>query len=555
VGDKPAKREKLHTKYKRYRLWNVNSSPIGEPAYCPEEIGLRGNRFKKAMEQPGRFVYTLELVPGRGSRGKTQDEVLRTAEQAAKGDLIDAVSLTDNPGGHPTLFPDVIGLEICRLGIEPIIHFTCKDKNRNQIESILYELDRIGIHNLLVMTGDYPRYGFEGQAKPVCDLDSVQAIRLITRMNQGLDLDGRAPGGGLKLPQTRTFKGAAISPFKQLESEVMAQYFKLSKKARMGADFFITQVGFDARKFDELLRYMRLQNPPVPVLGNVYVLSLPVARAMNRKLVPGCVVTDELFRQIEEEAASPDRGREAGFTRAAKMIAVLKGIGYNGVHIGGPHLEYGDVERIIRQSEAYVENWRELVREFSFPQKDGFYLFEKERATGLNTDVLAARKPRPRRGLGYAVMRAFHAIAFAPEAPVYGFCCSFFRKLDGTRLEGPVTEIEYWIKFISSRCRRCGDCTLAEMAFLCPQSQCPKFLFNGQCGGSTEGWCEVFPGKRQCIYVRAYERLTAYGEEQASKGEYIRPRNWALDQTSSWTNYFLGRDHRAETCDSSDGSR
>ncbi len=77
----------------------------------------------------------------------------------------------------------------------------------------------------------------------------------------------------------------------------------------MGADFFITQVGFDARKFDELLRYMRLQNLAVPVLGNVYVLSLPVARAMNRKLVPGCVVTDELFRQIEEEATSPDRGK------------------------------------------------------------------------------------------------------------------------------------------------------------------------------------------------------------------------------------------------------
>ena len=507
------------------------------------------------MEELGRFVYTLELVPGRGSRGKTQDEVLRTAEQAAKGDLIDAVSLTDNPGGHPTLFPDVIGLEICRLGIEPIIHFTCKDKNRNQIESILYELDRIGIHNLLVMTGDYPRYGFEGQAKPVCDLDSVQAIRLISRMNAGLDLDGKAPGGGLRLPPTHTFKGAAISPFKQLESEVMAQYFKLSKKARMGADFFITQVGFDARKFDELLRYMRLQNLAVPVLGNVYVLSLPVARVMNRMLVPGCVVTDELFRTIEEEAASPDRGREASLMRAAKMIAVLKGIGYSGVHIGGPHLDYEDMERIIGLSEEFSDSWRALVSEFSFPQKSGFYLFEKDRETGLNTDVLAARQTRPRNRPGYGFMRTFHGIAFAPEAPLYALSCSFFRKLDGTRLEGPVTEIEYWIKFVSSRCRRCGDCTLAEMAFLCPQSQCPKFLFNGQCGGSNEGWCEVFPGKRKCIYVRAYERLKAYGEEQSLSGEYIRPRNWALDQTSSWANYFLGRDHRAETCDGTNGGR
>lgn len=114
-------------------------------------------------------------------------------------------------------------------------------------------------------------------------------------------------------------------------------------------------------------------------------------------------------------------------------------------------------------------------------------------------------------------------------------------------MEGPVTELEYWIKFISSRCRRCGDCTLLEVAFLCPQSQCPKYLFNGQCGGSFEGWCEVFPNRKRCIYVRAYNRLKAYGEEESLKEGYTPPRNWALDQTSSWANYFLGRDHHSQT--------
>jgi methylenetetrahydrofolate reductase (NADPH) len=539
----------LHTTSFRYRLWKVNKPLAPESAYCSEDTTGHDNRFRHAMEQAGKFVYTLELVPGRASRGKTQDEVLRTAEQAAKGRLITAVSLTDNPGGHPTLFPDVIGLEICRLGIDPIIHFTCKDKNRNQIESILYELDRIGVRNLLVMTGDYPRYGFEGQAKPVCDLDSVQAIRLISRMNQGLELDGRAPGGGRRLPPTHVFKGCAVSPFKQLESELMAQYFKLSKKVGMGADFVITQVGFDARKFDELLRYMRLQELNVPVLGNVYVLNLPVARAMNRRLVPGCVVTDDLFRLIEEEAKAVDRGKEASLTRAAKQIAVLKGVGYKGVHIGGPHLEYEDVERVIGKSHEFSGHWEEFVAEFSFPQADGFYLFEKDEKTGLNADVLAPRTVRPRKQLGYSIMRIFHHLAFAPGAPLYGFVCSLFQRIDGTRLEPSATEIEYWIKFITSRCRRCGDCTLAELAFLCPQSQCPKFLFNGQCGGSTEGWCEVFPEKRKCIYVRAYDRLKAHKEEGSLKAEYIRPRNWALDETSSWANYFLGRDHRKETCD------
>jgi methylenetetrahydrofolate reductase (NADPH) len=511
--------------------------------------GEPANRFKEVLSRRDRFIYTVELVPGRGSRGKTQEDVLRLAEAAARGRMVHALSVTDNPGGHPTLAPDVIGLEILRLGIDPIIHFTCKDKNRNQIESILYALDRIGVHNLLVMTGDYPLYGFQGKARPVYDIDSVHLLRLISRMNQGLDIDERAPGGGVGGPPTHAVKGCAVSPFKRLESETMAQYYKLFKKVREGADFVITQVGFDARKFDEVLRFMRGNNMNTPILGNVYVLNLPVARVMNRKGVPGCVVTDKLLHDYEEESRTNDKGRSAKLLRAAKLIALLRGIGYDGVHIGGPNLKYEDVEWVIGKSMELFGDWQSLVFEFDYPQPGGFYLYERNDRTGLNKDVLTARSKAPSRAPGYAVMRLLHRAAFASDAPLYSLACEFFAKTDGSSVEPAFTELEYWVKFFTSRCRRCGDCTLAEMAFLCPQSQCPKFLFNGQCGGSSEGWCEVFPGARRCIFVRAYDRLKAYGEEESLRSEYIRPRNWALDQTSSWANYFLGRDHRTETCD------
>ena len=504
---------------------------------------MEKNRFKEALLEKKEFIYTLELVPGRGSRGKTQDDILRLAEEAAKTRLVHAVSITDNPGGHPALSPDVIGFEISRLGIDPIIHFTCKDKNRNQIESILYSLDRIGISNLLVMTGDFPLYGFEGKAKPVFDLDSIQLLHLIHQMNEGLEVDGKAPGGGVRLPPTHFSKGTTISPFKKYESEVMAQYDKLFKKAKEGADFLITQVGFDARKFDEILRFMRLHGIQVPILGNVYILNRAVASVMNRGEVPGCVVTDELYRICQEESKAPDKGKKARLTRAAKLIGVLKGIGYDGVHIGGPSLRYEDVEWVIEKSKEFSSNWEEWAREFSFPQRNGFYLFEKDPKTGLNTDGFIRKRTSPRKSFGHGIMRFFHHLAFTPQAPLYSPARWFYKKIDGTRMEGPMTELEYWIKFFSSRCRRCGDCTLLEVAFLCPQSQCPKYLFNGQCGGSLDGWCEVFPNKKKCIYVRAYNRLKPYGEEESLKEGYTPPRNWALDQLSSWANYFLGRDH------------
>jgi methylenetetrahydrofolate reductase (NADPH) len=502
--------------------------------------------FKDALLGKKEFIYTLELVPGRGSRGKTQDEIMRIAENAARSGLVHALSITDNPGGHPALSPNMLGLEIFHLGIDPLIHFTCKDKNRNQIESILYSLDRNGLSNLLVMTGDFPLYGFQGKAKPVFDLDSVQLIHLINQMNKGLDIDGKAPGGGVRVPPTHFLKGCTVSPFKKFESEVMAQYYRLYKKVKIGADFVITQLGFDARKFDEVLRYMRHNAIQIPILGNVYILNQAVAKVMNQGGVPGCVVTDELYRIYEEEAKTPDKRKTARLTRAAKLIAVLKGIGYDGAHIGGPNLSYEDVEWVIGKSKEFFSTWEEWIHEFSFPQKDGFYLFEKNRETGLNTDVPVYLRSRSRKALGYAIMRFFHHLAFTRESLLYKPAQWFFKKIDGTRFEGLMTELEYWIKFISSRCRRCGNCTLLEVAFLCAQSQCAKYLFNGQCGGSTEGWCEVFPGKKRCIYVRAYDRLKAYKEEESLKQDCIPPRNWALDQTSSWANYFLGRDHHGQ---------
>ena len=66
---------------------------------------MEKNRFKEALLTRKEFIYTLELVPGRGSRGKTQDGILKIAERAAQSRLVHAVSITDNSGSRPALFP------------------------------------------------------------------------------------------------------------------------------------------------------------------------------------------------------------------------------------------------------------------------------------------------------------------------------------------------------------------------------------------------------------------------------------------------------------------
>jgi methylenetetrahydrofolate reductase (NADPH) len=505
-----------------------------------------GSGFKEAMTRSRRFVYTVELVPGRGSYSETIEQVLEIAKRAAAGGRIHALSITDNAGGRPALAPEAIGLEVLQFGIDPIIHFTCKDKSRNQIESALYALDRVGLRNILALTGDYPLSGFQGESKPVFDLDSVQLLQLMSRMNAGLEIDATVSEVRTNIPPLTLFKGCAVSPFKQLESETILQYFKLLKKFRAGADFAITQVGYDVRKLDELLRFMRSHKIEMPVIGNVFVLNLGTARAMNRKAIPGCVVTNALMEQLERESHQPDKGKAARLLRAAKLIAVLRGLGYSGAHIGGPNLKYEDVEWIIVTSEELAPRWREYVQEFSFPQENGYYLFQKDDETGLNSDVPSIRTNHTGRAPGYAFMRFFHRYVFDWEAPLCGTARAFCKALEDTRLEELFGDLEHLIKFITSRCQKCGDCTLSDIAFLCPQSQCAKYLLNGPCGGSSEGWCEMSPKKRRCIYVKAYERLKSYGEEESLKETYVPPRDWQLNRSSSWANYFLGKDHSAK---------
>ncbi len=502
------------------------------------------SNFKTSLLNKEDFTFTFELVPGRGSRGKVQDALLAFAEKAAAGKKIQALSITENAGGHPALSPEVLGREIRHFGMETIVHFSCKDKNRNQIESLLFAWDRERMHNLLILTGDYPRYGYEGPAKPVFDLDSVTLLNMVNQMKTGYYIHSDAPGGGRFLPSMPFFTGCVVSPFKRLDSELMNQYFKLHRKAAAGADFVITQVGFDVRQFDALLRYMSLKRIELPVLGNVYVPSITVARLMHEGKVPGCVVTDKLMALYERESQEPDGGKEKRLLRAAKLLAVLRGIGYAGAHIGGSKLTYKDVEFVITKGEEFYRSWLDYVPELSFPQRNGFYYFEKNEETGLNKDI-PTRLPQiyPRRKPIYAFSRAIHRLFFAERGRLFRPATKFCKLIAAAEWERPFALAEYWAKQILYNCKKCGDCTLPEIAFLCCESHCAKYMRNGPCGGSIDGWCEVYPGVKRCIYVRVYERLRTHTEEESLKEKIIPPRDWSLNNTSSWLNFFAGRDY------------
>lgn len=504
------------------------------------------SRYKRSLIDPDVFSITWEFVPGRGSFEKSQVAVITGAEQAAAGGRVHGVTITDNPGGNPAISVEMLGSEIARLGIEPLVHFSCKDKNRNQLEALLHGMERASIHNLLIMTGDYTYSGFKSRAKPVFDLDATQLLELITALNKGLEVPTLK--GTAKLAPTHFFAGAVVSPFKATEPEVVTQYYKLEKKLRAGARFIVTQLGYDARKFHEVLMMMKyLGFGDVPVIGNVYVLSRPVARLMNRGGVPGCVVTDKLLADITEEAQAADKGKALRLERAAKMVAIMRGMGFAGAHIGGHGLKYEHVEAILDQSEEFFPIWHDLVSELDYPQTNGWYYFEKNLETGLNSETPVDRSGRrPHSPLSYRGLRLIHHLMFREKGILFRPMCTLARAVDGSFVEHPLGRVEQLVKLCTNDCMHCGDCALFDTAFICPMSQCPKGQRNGPCGGSMNGWCEVYPEEKECIYVRAYRRLKHYKEEETLKQGQVPPVDYDLRHTSSWLNFYMGRDHTAK---------
>lgn len=508
---------------------------------------MRENRFKEALLNPAEFPVTWELVPGRGAKEAAQEKALALASQAAAGKKILALTLTDNPGGTPAMSADFMGYEILKLGIEPLVHFTCKDKNRNQSESQLYALDRAGVRNLLVMSGDYPVSGFQGRPAPVFDLDPVHTLQLITDMNRGLTYPGIK--GNVTHQPGDFFPGAVVSPFKATEAEQMSQYYKLKKKIAAGAQFIVTQLGYDARKFHEVLLFMKQNGLNIPLVGNVYILPFGAAKMMNRNDLPGSVVTDKLLADIDRERNDPDKGEGARILRSARLYAVLKGMGYSGVHIGGHNIRYEQVEEIIRQGEALASGWTSLIRYFDYPIDGGFYYFERDPDTGLNLEAQTRLQDRPPDAgieCTYGFSRFFHQLMYEPGKNLYGVMKGLCKKVQGSRVEGFFHKLEHLTKVALFDCRDCGDCALIDTAYLCPMSQCPKNQRNGACGGSFQGWCEVYPGKRKCVYVRAYARLKKHGEQDQMGKDIVPPCNWDLYQSSSWVNYYLGKDHTSK---------
>lgn len=494
--------------------------------------------FQNEILDPDQFIVTLELVPGRESVGRGLDTVMGIARDAFADGRVSAVSITDNPGGNPALSPDALGYSIFNIGMDVIVHFTCRDTNRLGMESRALQLAMVGMKNILALTGDYAGKGFGGQGAPVFDLDSVHLQIMLNILSERIQAAGDPDG---------FFSGCAVSPFKQREGECFAQYAKLCRKIAGGANFIITQLGYDARKFAELMGVLDHMGSDVPVLGSVYLLTPGSARIMHAGKVPGAYVPQALMARIEKEWTDKKAGRRAAIERAARLAAILKGLGYRGIHIGGIHKSFATAAKILDRMAAIGDDWRQFLPQFDFPMPQGFYLFDGI-PVSKNAPLPFGRRPHQTQTIEkihYHFLKAVHGIFFDFDSPLAGLNAKLCRVIDAAPHGDLLMQIlEDPAKKLLLGCRHCGDCGIQHVGFLCPESGCPKHTRNGACGGSQGGRCEVHP-ERPCVWQRAYGRLAPAGKADQLRDGCVPPRMWELDRSSSWLNFHLKRDHQS----------
>jgi len=427
---------------------------------------------------------------------------------------------------HPQGFSSLqLAEDILAAGGEPIVSLALTFNDRYSAMAKLWEYYRTGVNHFLFVSGDYP-VKTDKSEKPATDIDSVQLLMLLADFQE----------------KGNIAKGCAVSPFKTFESEQVWQYEKLKRKISVGADFIVTQLGYDIRKFDELIRFCGLHNITAPLMANIRITDMQTAKLIQARCLPGAKMPGPLLSALHQEASD----LQGVIGRTAKTLAVLKGLGYHGVLLGNHSGDFSEIKQVLDKAETFQPDWQSFLGELDFSgSESAFYYFQKDPQNGLNSSepapVALKHFPSPTYSFSYFV----DWLVYVPQGPLFKLTGRFCHFCNTRKFwYGFLWLLEYISKGVLYGCNMCGDCTLYACGFLCYQSGCPKKMLNGPCGGSIGGYCEVFPEKKRCYWVKVYHNMKGVRQHVTFVAPPIPAGDASLHRTSSWINFFLSKDHR-----------
>lgn len=256
----------------------------------------------------GRFVTIVEVPPPRGYDPAEAVEAARRLH--ARG--VDVVTVPDGPRSGARLSALSLAVLVAGEGIEPLLQYSCRDRNLLGIQSDLLGAHALGLRNILGITGDVRTLGDIPDATAVFDIDSIGLTNVITRLNHGLDIGGQPIG-----PPTRFHAGVMANPARDLDQELKRLHYKVEA----GAEFVITRPVFDVAGFERFLK--GVEGFRVPIIVGVWPFDNALHAEFMANEVPGVTVPDALVQRMRQ-ANSAEAAAAEGVAIARELLAALR---------------------------------------------------------------------------------------------------------------------------------------------------------------------------------------------------------------------------------------
>lgn len=477
--------------------------------------------LKKALHAQ-QFVCVLEWVAPQSDKATDADLRLLMQRQYLAG--MPMVAAFADRVGHRSDVTSLRNFERYGGSFPALLHLSGKDRSAEQLHQQLQHMQELGLQDVLLLSGDRWPGDVAGKAR-VRYLESVSALQQA------------------RLCMPAAVLGAALNPFKYLEEEGLAQYYKAEKKLLAGADFFTLQLGFDAKKCDEALQWMQQQASPKPMLA--CVMALTYKRAQFLCHVPGVTITASMLAALAaEEKSGQAWAQQRAMDRLALQIRGLQLKGYAGIHLSGVHTQkqLAHLEQALQRQQAVIQTlaqwemaWAGIWGTAETPPvtfaPDG----------GHWTLGQCTVQAHPHEWVQYQRMHRWHQRLFGNASwmgKVFGAAMRW--RLWQLRPAAQLLhQLERCIKKPMVGCDTCGNCRLDQTLYICPET-CPKGLSNGPCGGTQLNRCEF--GDRECIHSVKYRVARTTEQTHILRHVMIAPVPVQTRHQSSWPRWFNKRD-------------
>jgi methylenetetrahydrofolate reductase (NADPH) len=313
---------------KRAFTWDSVFRPVRQPAWWEGDAEYHAPAYTEPVSElekrlkAGEFVVTAEVAPPLTTATKKLIENIKMVKP-----FVAAINFTDCPSATPRMSSWACSRIAFENGAEPVMQIAARDRTRTGLQAEVLGSNALGVRNILCLSGDSMKMAPEPRGRmDIIDLDSVQMLWILRRMrDENKYLDGRS----IKFPP-KFFLGAAASPF---ASEPKFQALRENKKVNAGAQFFQTNLVFDADRLDIWLNALAQRN----ILDKVFILigitplkTLKMAQYMNDE-VPGVFIPEKILKRME---AAGEKAEEEGVQIALELIEAVKSKqGVNGIHI------------------------------------------------------------------------------------------------------------------------------------------------------------------------------------------------------------------------------